>query len=137
MDDNDLKHNLQETQLLGFLITKLHNFALKWKIPIFATVQLNRDGVDKEGGEVISASDRLLWLCSNFSILKDKTQEELAQDPPINGKKKLVVTDTRFGSGMDKGDYINIKDNLSIAKLEEGKTFSQYFASSLNNKKIQ
>lgn len=124
MDDSGFKKNLQEYQLLGFLTTTLHNFAVKFKLPILATVQLNRDGIEKEGADVISGSDRIGWLCSNFTILKKKIQTELNEDPPSNGTKKLVVTDTRFGPGMENGEYINIIDNLRIAKLSEGKPFS-------------
>jgi len=124
MDDGGFKRNLQEYQLLGFLITSLHNFAVKHRLPVLATVQLNRDGVEKEGGEVVSGSDRIIWLCSNFTILKQKTQSELDEDPPSNGVKKLVVTETRFGPGMEKGEYVNVKDQLRVAKLSEGKSFS-------------
>lgn len=124
MNDSEFKNNLQEYQLLGFLITALHNFAVKFKLPILATVQLNRDGVEKEGAEVVSGSDRIVWLCSNFSILKKKIQTELNEDPPSNGTKKLVVTDTRYGSGMESGEYINIIDKLEVGRLSEGKPFS-------------
>lgn len=124
MDDGGFKKGLQEYQLLGFLITALHNFAVKFKLPILATVQLNRDGVDKEGSDVISGSDRIGWLCSNFSILKKKTSAELTEDPPSNGRKKLVVTDTRYGPGMESGEYVNMVDNLSVGRLTEGKPFS-------------
>jgi len=134
MDDGGLKNNnLQEYQLLGFLITSLHNFAVKFKLPVLATVQLNRDGVDKEGAEVISGSDRVVWLCSNFTILKPKTQAELNEDPPSNGTKKLLVTDTRYGPGMPNGEYINIKDQLHIGKLSEGQPFSVVAKKSLIN----
>lgn len=134
MNADNLKGNIQETQLLGFLITALHNFAVKWGIPVLASVQLNRDGVEKEGAEVISGSDRILWLCSNFTILKKKSQEELIEDPPKNGMMKLVVTDTRFGSGHDKGDYINLMADFSRAKLIEGKMLSQSTSQFLNEK---
>jgi len=137
MNSNDLKGNIQETQLLGFLITALHNFAVKYGIPILATVQLNRDGVEKEGSEVISGSDRILWLCSNFSILKHKSQEDFIEDPPSNGRMKLIVCDTRFGSGLEKGNYINIKEDLSKAKMEEGSLFSQIVSKSFKNEKIK
>ena len=133
MDDSGFKNNLQEHQLLGFLITALHNFAIKFKLPILATVQLNRDGVEKEGSEVISGSDRIIWLCSNFTILKKKVQIELNEDPPSNGTKKLIVTDTRFGSGMERGEYINIIDKLEVGKLLEGKPFSAITQSALEN----
>ena len=133
MDDGGFKKGLQEYQLLGFLITALHNFSVKFKLPVLATVQLNRDGVEKEGSEVVSGSDRIVWLCSNFTILKPKRQTELNEDPPINGTKKLIVTDTRYGPGMESGDYINIKDGLCVGKLSEGKTFSAVTQSILEN----
>ena len=133
MDSSGFKNNLQEYQLLGFLITALHNFATKFKLPVLATVQLNRDGVEKEGAEVVSGSDRIGWLCSNFTILKKKSQTELNEDCPSNGTKKLVVTDTRFGAGMESGEYINIIDKLEIGKLSEGKPFSVIAQSALEN----
>lgn len=133
MDDGGLKKGLQEHQLLGFLVTALHNFAVKFKLPVLATVQLNRDGVEKEGSEVVSGSDRIAWLCSNFTILKKKTQTELNEDPPINGTKKLVVADTRFGAGMESGEYINIVENLEVGKFTEGQPFSAIVKSTLEN----
>lgn len=134
MDSDGLKGNVQETQLLGFLMTTMHNFAVKWGLPILATVQLNRDGVEREGSEVISGSDRILWLCSSFTILKGKTQEEFIEDAPSNGTKKMIVCDTRFGPGMNKGDYINILANLNVANLKEGKMLSQSIYSFVNEK---
>jgi replicative DNA helicase len=133
MNDTAFKHSLQEYQLLGFLITALHNFAVKFKLSILATVQLNRDGVEKEGAEVISGSDRIVWLCSNFTILKQKIQTELNEDCPTNGTKKLVVTDTRYGPGMESGEYINVIDHLEVGKLSEGKPFSMVAQSILKN----
>lgn len=133
MDDGSFKKNLQEYQILGFLVTALHNFTIKFKLPVLATVQLNRDGVEKEGAEVVSGSDRIIWLCSNFTILKGKIQTELNEDPPSNGTKKLVVTDTRFGPGMERGEYINVINNLSVGKFSEGKPFSAVTQSALEN----
>lgn len=119
MDSSDIK-NMQEHQMLGFLMTGLHNFTVRWGLPMLAATQINRDGVEKEGGHVIAASDRILALCSNFTILKYKLQEELADDPSTNGTMKLIVTDTRFGPGMERGEYINIKDKRKYATFEEG-----------------
>ena len=133
MNDGSFKNNLQEYQLLGFLITALHNFAVKFKLPILATVQLNRDGVEKEGSEVVSGSDRIIWLCSNFTILKPKSQSELTEDPQSNGTKKLIVTATRNGCGMENGEYINVVDELSVGRLSEGKPFSAIASQSLEN----
>lgn len=133
MDDGGFKNKLQEYQLLGFLTTALHNFAMKFKLPILATVQLNRDGVAKEGAEVISGSDRIIWLCSNFTILKEKTQTELNEDPSLSGTKKLIVTDTRYGAGMESGEYISVIDNLAVGKLSEGKSLSVITQSAMEN----
>lgn len=124
MNDGEFKNGLQEYQLLGFLITALHNFAVKFKLPILATVQLNKDGIKGEGTQFASGSDRIGWLCSNFTILKPKSPKEFNEDPPSNGTKKLVVTDTRYGPGMEDGEYINIINNLKIAKFTEGQLFS-------------
>lgn len=134
---SDIKSNMQEHQLLGFLISSLHDFAMQWGIPILATVQLNRDGVTEEGGHVAAGSDRILWLGSNFSILKAKTTKEFVEDPPINGNKKLIVTDTRYGPGMPSGEYINIVDKLNISKLEEGKYRSEVINENFSNEAIQ
>lgn len=133
MDDSAFKHGLQETQLLGFLTTALHNFAVKFKLPILATSQVNRDGVEREGSEFVSGSDRILWLCSNLTFLKPKSQTELNEDPPNNGTKKLIVTDTRFGAGMERGEYINIINRLSVGKLSEGPLFSTAIQQSFEN----
>ncbi len=134
MDNSAFKNNLQEYQLLGFLTTALHNFAVKFKLPILATIQLNREGIDKkQDSSVVSGSDRIVWLCSNFTILKPKSDSDLNEDPPSNGTKKLIVTDTRYGPGMESGEYINIKENLEVAKMSEGKPFSAATQFVLNN----
>jgi hypothetical protein len=125
MNSKDIKSNLAEFQILGFLLTEFHNFSVKYMLPIFSTVQLNRDGVEKEGSEVFAGSDRLLWLCSSATILKRKTSEELNEDPPSNGDKKLIVTDTRFGPGSEPGDYINLQTDFATGRIKEGGLFSQ------------
>jgi hypothetical protein len=136
MSSDDLKSQMQEFQMLGFLISAFHNFAVKWSLPILATVQLNRDGVEKEGGEFIAGSDRILWLCSNFTILKPKIQSDLLEDPPANGTMKLVVTDTRFGPGLEFGEYINVYQKLERGLFEEGLKFSPFGGEPVTNEKV-
>ena len=53
-------------------------------------VQLNRDGITKESTDTASGSDRIIWLCSNFTIFKRKSDEEIAEDGPENGNRKLL-----------------------------------------------
>ena len=123
MDAADLRGDMKEYQVLGFIMTQLHNFALRWDLPILLTVQLNRDGLGREGGDVLSGSDRILWLCSSSTLLKRKSPDELMEDSISNGGHKLVVTDTRYGPGMMTSEYINVQTNLAIAKMVEGAPF--------------
>lgn len=121
MDTREFK-NVSEFQYLGQYITDLHNFCVPFKLPVLAFVQLNRDGIDREDSGAISGSDRLVWICTSFSILKQKTSEDYVEDGSINGDRKLLVKDTRFGPGLDHKDYINLKTNLGCAIMVEGPT---------------
>ena len=85
-------------------------------------VQLNRDGITKESTDAVSGSDRLIWLCTSFSIFKSKSPEELAEDGPNAGNRKLVPIVSRHGAGMDDGDYINMNMIGANAKLIELQT---------------
>lgn len=119
----DTLNNLAEYQALGFLMTQLHNFAHKNDVPILAFVQLNRDGIDRESTDVVSQSDRINWLCSNMTIYKHKTREEIEEDHGIiNGNRKLVPIIARHGAGLEDGDYINVFADLSCGKIVEGST---------------
>ena len=113
----------QEYQHLGDIVTKLHNFSVKYDVPILSAVQLNRDGINREDAGVVSASDRILWLCTNLTFLKRKTDEDVAAgDSLSNGDRKIIVVETRFGAGMDaSSEYINLVSNLDCCKFSEGK----------------
>lgn len=127
----DLKElgKFSEWQYLGQVITDLHNLCIKYSIPILSFTQLNRDGIANEGQGVISGSDRLIFLCSSFSIMKKKEPEDMTSDPPVNlpngagsGDRKLIIVASRFGKGTGDGEYINLITDLSKAKIIEGKT---------------
>lgn len=122
MDMSLLNSNTAEYQALGHITSILHNFSVKYKLPILSLIQLNRDGINKEGTEVMSGSDRIGWLCSNFTILKEKSDEEIAQDGVENGNRKLVPVIARHGAGMEYGDYINCHMHGAKGKILEGKT---------------
>lgn len=118
--------DMEEYQALGFLITQLHNFCVKFDVPCLSFVQLNRDGVTKESSDVVSGSDRLVWLCTSFAIFKVKSEEEQAEDRGNGLKKpynrKLVPILSRHGGCLDDGDYINIMMEGQVARLTEGPT---------------
>tara|TARA_R110002020_G_scaffold55309_2_gene153586 strand:+ start:9807 stop:11297 length:1491 start_codon:yes stop_codon:yes gene_type:complete len=122
MDSSDIRGDMKEYQVLGFLMTSLHNFALKYEVPILAFMQLNRDGITKETTDTASGSDRIIWLCSNFTIYKHKSDEEVAKDGEENGNRKLVPIISRHGQGLEDRDYINLTMKGSSAIIKEGYT---------------
>jgi replicative DNA helicase len=124
MDSKGLE-SIKEYQALGFMMTTLHNFAVRYKIPILAFVQLNRDGISRESIDVVSQSDRISWLCSNFSIFKPKTDDEIELDGESGGNYKLVPVLARHGAGLDPGDYINFHVKKWCAHITEGSTRSE------------
>jgi replicative DNA helicase len=101
MDSAEIKGDMKEFQILGFMITALHNLSLKYEVPILTFIQLNRDGITKESTD---------------------TAEEIAKDGPENGNRKLVPVIARHGEGLEPGDYINAELKGPYAKVVEGKT---------------
>lgn len=124
MSDASISKNVSEFQALGFLMTNLHNFAIKYSLPVLAFIQLNRDGIDREDTDVASGSDRIIWLCTNFSIYKFKSPDEIAaesdSDHGHNYNLKLVPVVTRHGAGLEKGDYINVYGHYKYGRITEG-----------------
>jgi|TARA_Y100000401_G_C8325787_1_gene228179 replicative DNA helicase len=122
MGSEGISSSMQEYQVLGFQITKLHNFMVKYDVPCLAFVQLNRDGITRETTDVVSGSDRLIWLCTSFSIFKLKSDEEIADDGVDHGNRKLVPVVARHGEGLDDGDYISMKMFGKYGRIDEGST---------------
>jgi replicative DNA helicase len=126
MHSEGINNSMQEFQLLGFQITQLHNFCVKYDVPCLSFVQLNRDGITRESTDVASGSDRLIWLCTSFTLFKAKSDEEQADDidfgldDPYN--RKLVPLVARHGAGLDDGDYINMKMIGKFGKISQGAT---------------
>lgn len=119
MNSDNISNDLKEYQILGFMMTALHNFSVRYKLPFLAFTQLNKDGITRDGTDVVSGSDRLSWLCSNLTILKLKSEEEVAEDGVQNGNCKLVPIIARHGPGMDFNDYINCKKEGWCSRIEE------------------
>ena len=122
MHSDQINDSMKEFQVLGFQITQLHNFCVQYDCPCLAFVQLNRDGITKESTDVVSGSDRLIWLCSSFSIFKKKSDEEVAEDQGESGNRKLIPIVSRHGSGLDDYDYINMSMKGEVARVEERET---------------
>ena len=134
MDMGDLS-KAQEYQALGFLVTALQNFAVKYDIPILTAAQLNRDGISVEDTSAIAGSDRLAMYCSSISILKYKTIEELEQEEYQWGNQKLFPLITRYGGGMESGDFINISFSKPTNRMEEKGTRANSQGNKIPNKR--
>jgi replicative DNA helicase len=78
MSSDSLTKVTPEYIVLGLMLTDMHNFAVKYNIPIIGLVQLNREGIDSEDTNVIAGSDRILWLCSSLTLLKNKDENDKA-----------------------------------------------------------
>jgi replicative DNA helicase len=123
MSSESITAALQEYQVLGFMMTALHNFSVKHDVPIFSLVQLNRDGIDKETTDVVSGSDRVTWLATNLTVFKPKSDDEIAADGGlINGTHKLVTIKSRHGGGTPHGDWLNLIMTGELGRIEEGET---------------
>ncbi len=135
MSDTTLK-NLQEFQALGFLMSGLHNFMVKYDTPCFATIQLNRDGITREDTDVASGSDRLVWLCSNFAIYKQQSQDEMDRQREANVRRvfnrKLLTLAARHGPGMDPGNYLNMSFEGQICRITPGPMQNELSANNNN-----
>lgn len=121
-EPGEFGESFKEYQILGYQMLALLRTASRCDIPIFTLVQLNRDGIDKESTGVAADSDRVLRKGANFTILKRKSEEELAEDGPEEGTHKLVVVIARHGEAMAHRDYINIKFDGRTARMTEGRT---------------
>lgn len=124
MSGGGLSAEMKEFQILGFQMTGLHNFAVKFDVPILSFVQLNRDGIEKESTDTISQSDRIVWLASSLSIYKPKSDEEMSNSAD-EGNRKMIVVKNRYGPINAYGEYINMKADGSLARITEGKLSSE------------
>lgn len=108
MDSGDIS-DMSEFQAMGFQISKLTDFCKMYDLPCLSFVQLNRDGVAKEGTDVIAQSDRLLWLSNSFSLFKAKSSEEIESDGRLCGNRKMITLKSRYGGEHSYGEYISMQ----------------------------
>jgi len=111
------KRGEKEYEALGYMMSSLHDLMRDYDSPMLALAQQNRSGVEAEDATTISGSDRIIWLCDNFSILAKKTDAEIqaslnnvAVNPETNDSMtnmKLIVAECRHGPGT-QGRYIGI-----------------------------
>jgi len=122
MDSAGLSSAIHEFQALGFMMTALHNFAVKYQVPVLCFVQLNRDGIDGEDTNAISGSDRILWLTSNLIYYKKLDDEEMALQVGSKNKytHKFVIKKQRHGKGLPDKEYILVRAEYGYGRITEG-----------------
>lgn len=118
MDSSELD-KMQEYQAIGFQISYLSDFCKKYNTPCLACVQTNRDGITKDTSDIISQSDRLMWLCVAGTVFKRKDKEEMVEDGVHNGNRKLTLLEGRFGEPLEQGDYICLNLDGAKSKIKE------------------
>jgi replicative DNA helicase len=126
MNSSEINSNLSEHQAIGFQLSSLTDFLGNNGVSCLAFVQANREGIDKESTDIISQSDRILWLVSSACLLRRKSREETIEEGAQNGNTKLIPMEAmRFSGGLDEGDWINFQFDKPKSKLIELSTRSQ------------
>lgn len=126
MNSSEISNNMAEHQAIGFQLSSLTDFLGNNKVACLAFVQANRDGIDKQSTDIISQSDRILWLVSSACLLRRKTKEEIIEEGANNGNTKLIPMEAmRFSGGLNDDDWINFQFDRTKSKLTEINTRSQ------------
>ena len=111
---------INESQALGFQITRLQDFSTKFNFPCLSFCQLNRDGISREDSAAVGSSDKLAQLGNSLSIFKRKTEAEIAKDGIENGNRKLITTDSRYGGETEfVSEYISMQMKKESCILTE------------------
>ena len=111
---------INESQALGFQISKLVGFSTKFNFPCLSFAQLNRDGISREDSAAVGNSDKLAQLANSLSIFKKKTEKEIQSDGIENGNRKLITTDSRYGGEVEfVSQYISMNMKKESCILQE------------------
>jgi replicative DNA helicase len=126
-DADEYDGDFKEYQILGFHMMGLLRLAKRCDIPILSLLQTNRSGVDRVSTDIASGSDRIIWKCTDFSVIQRKSFDEIAADGPDEGNTKLFNVITRFGPRVNPQDYINMQFDTEYSRLTEKKTRDEVF----------
>jgi replicative DNA helicase len=124
MSSADLK-NVAEWQMLGFLLSQLHDAAVNLNIPILAFGQLNKEAFKIDSEIAVAGADRLNWNLDSVSILRKKKPEEIETDGLARGNYLLKVLLARRGPGHDYDEWINLFFKKDSGQFNEDKRNSE------------
>jgi replicative DNA helicase len=116
MDSTDVDR-LQEYQLIGLLMSSLHDCAAHLNIPIMALGQLNKQ-------EDIGIR-RIVENVDSATILRPKKLEELQEDGPSRGTHVLEARFARNGCGHSYNEWVNVHFDKSCGQFKEDKRNSE------------
>ena len=104
---------MQEYQLIGLLMSGLHDCGAHLNIPIMALGQLNKQ-------EDIGIR-RIVENVDSATILRPKRPEEMEEDGPARGTHVLETRWARNGPGHGYNEWINLHFDKSCGQFREDK----------------
>lgn len=136
MNMADIK-GAQEWQVLGFLLSAIHDVAAQLNIPILALGQLNREALRMDNEYTVAGSDRIVHNLDSLTIFRQKRQEELDADGVARGTHIFKVPIARKGPGHPDGDHINVNFDKSAGQFKEDKRRSEVIEALGNTRPIR
>lgn len=124
MDSNDIK-NTAEWQVLGFLLSAIHDVAAQLNIPILTLGQLNREALRVDSESTISGSDRITHNVDSLTVMRAKRPEEIDTDGEQRGNYMFKTLLSRNGPGHDYNDWINVHFRKEAGQFKEDKRNSE------------
>jgi replicative DNA helicase len=124
LPDIGMLGNASEYQILGAVTSKLHDEAIRLKLPMILVGQQNRSGTEQDSTTTIADSDKIARDIDSISIIRRKTDREFANDPIENGSHMLKVIACRSGPGHVGDEYTNLKFDMSCGDIVEGEDFT-------------
>lgn len=124
MDMNDLKA-AAEWQVLGFLLSSIHDVAAQLNIPILCLGQLNRTALKVDSESSIAGSDRITHNVDSLSIMRPKKPEEVEMDGEQRGNYMFKALLARNGPGHEQMEHINMFFDKGSGQFKEDKRRSE------------
>ncbi len=120
MDMGDIKH-AAEYQVLGFLLSAIHDVAAQLNIPILALGQLNREALKVDNEATIAGSDRITHNVDSLTIMRAKKPEEIDADGAQRGNYIFKALLARNGPGHEYNDWVNVHFDKGGGQFKEDK----------------
>ncbi len=136
MNAADLKH-AQEYQVLGFLLSALHDLATDLNFPMIVFGQLNREGLRTDSIAAIAGSDRITHNVDSLTLFRKKKPEEIQVDGIMRGSHLMKVVISRKGPAHDYDEWVNVHFDKSRGFFKEDKRNSEINEAIRNSRPVQ